>query len=76
MTAKPQKSGGVLPEKEINSAEAALTLRDRFAIAAMRGIVSTYSNGCGPKGGFGVIARAAYLLADAMLEVRAEAHRG
>jgi hypothetical protein len=38
----------------------------------MRSIVGTYSNGCGPKGGFGVIARAAYLLADAMLEARIE----
>jgi len=52
-----------------------LTLRDKFAIAALQGVLGSFRNNNWPKGGFPIIAQGAYLVADAMLEARAAARK-
>jgi hypothetical protein len=47
-----------------------LTLRDRFAIAALQGVLASHRDGMLPKGGFVIIAAGCYLAADAMIAAR------
>jgi hypothetical protein len=66
-----RKPESVQPQRPIKSAED-LTLRDRFAMAAVPGILGTYRDGALPRDAFSIIARGAYLVADAMLLARVD----